>query len=162
MSHFARLFYILIFTVTALFSSCLQAQDNARMWPVIVKNHINKPIHYIARFSDWYTLDDILQVQSTKRRSLNNNSNNIIGAIAAKATFDHILNIWFRSYPNSQVTSMQVVQFYISIKLINILINLKENMMMNLTKSMMMVFFCPLCKLKFQNWKKMDQTVVIF
>lgn len=116
MPHFFRLSYTLIFTIITLFNTTLQAQENARLWPVVVKNHLSQPIHYIARFSDWYTLDDILQVQSTKRRLSKNNSNDSIGTIAAKARLDHIFNIWFMSYPKSRVTSMQVVQFYLSSK----------------------------------------------
>ena len=116
MRSFFRQFSTLVFTSFILFSTSLRAQDNARFWPIVVNNHLSQPVRYIARFSDWYTLGDILQIQSTRRSSSKNNGSYNSGRIAAKARLDHIFNIWFMSYPKSRATSMQVVQFYLSPK----------------------------------------------
>lgn len=97
----------------AIFTTPLLAQDKAQLWPVTAKNMTKRPVYFIARFSHWYTKHDTLQLKVEKADAGRYYRNNIRGALPANRRSKKILNLWFLSYPNSNVTSMQIIQFYL-------------------------------------------------
>ncbi len=94
-----------------LFSCYAFAEDNQQLWKVNVDNTTKQNITFIAKSSDLFTEDDILQVHKSGLQSGGADISDSGVIISPGAIGDTILDIWFMQNDDETLTSMQIVLF---------------------------------------------------